>query len=118
MNNPHDMKPTPSDQPLARPRRFLPGQPIRLHCWRGGMRSCSMAWLASSLELPVVLLDGERLVRAMENGSFHGGSWYGLYLRAGLLDRPAHRALKSAWSPVGTVAPTDAITAPTLLEKA
>ena len=35
-----------------------PDQPIRLHCWRGGMRSSSMAWLASSLELPVVLLDG------------------------------------------------------------
>ena len=35
-----------------------PGQPIRLHCWRGGMRSSSMAWLASILELPVVLLDG------------------------------------------------------------
>jgi len=35
-----------------------PGQPLRLHCWRGGMRSSSMAWLASSLELPVVLLDG------------------------------------------------------------
>ena len=35
-----------------------PGHPLRLHCWRGGMRSSSMAWLASSLELPVVLLDG------------------------------------------------------------
>ena len=35
-----------------------PGQPLRLHCWRGGMRSSSMAWLASSLELPVLLLDG------------------------------------------------------------
>ena len=35
-----------------------PGQALRLHCWRGGMRSSSMAWLASSLELPVVLLDG------------------------------------------------------------
>ena len=31
---------------------------LRLHCWRGGMRSGSMAWLASTLELPVLLLEG------------------------------------------------------------
>ena len=50
----------PSLQELAQGLSALamPGQPIRLHCWRGGMRSSSMAWLASSLELPVVLLDG------------------------------------------------------------
>lgn len=35
----------------------------------------------------VHVLDGERLVRAMENGCFHGGSWCGLYLRAGLRER-------------------------------
>lgn len=35
-----------------------PGQPLRVHCWRGGMRSSSMAWLAATLDLPVVLLDG------------------------------------------------------------
>jgi len=33
-------------------------KPLRLHCWRGGMRSGSMAWLASTLELPVLLLEG------------------------------------------------------------
>ncbi len=31
---------------------------LRLHCWRGGMRSGSVAWLASTLELPVLLLEG------------------------------------------------------------
>ena len=34
------------------------GAPLRLHCWRGGMRSASVAWLAAQLELPVVLLEG------------------------------------------------------------
>jgi tRNA 2-selenouridine synthase len=32
--------------------------PLRLHCWRGGMRSGSVAWLAATLELPVLLLEG------------------------------------------------------------
>jgi tRNA 2-selenouridine synthase len=34
------------------------GAPLRLHCWRGGMRSESIAWLASQLGLEVVLLEG------------------------------------------------------------
>jgi tRNA 2-selenouridine synthase len=34
------------------------GAPLRLHCWRGGMRSGSVAWLAQTLELPVLLLEG------------------------------------------------------------
>ncbi|MDA0717109.1 MAG: tRNA 2-selenouridine(34) synthase MnmH [Cyanobacteria bacterium] len=34
------------------------GKTLRLHCWRGGMRSGSVAWLASTLELPVLLLQG------------------------------------------------------------
>ena len=34
------------------------GSPLRLHCWRGGMRSESMAWLAQQLGLDVRLLDG------------------------------------------------------------
>jgi len=34
------------------------GSPLRLHCWRGGMRSGSVAWLAEQLELPVLLLEG------------------------------------------------------------
>ena len=35
-----------------------PECPLRLHCWRGGMRSGSVAWLASTLDLPAVLLAG------------------------------------------------------------
>jgi tRNA 2-selenouridine synthase len=35
-----------------------PDAPLRLHCWRGGLRSASLAWLASTLELPVALLEG------------------------------------------------------------
>ena len=35
------------------------GAPVlRIHCWRGGMRSASVAWLAGLLELPAVLLSG------------------------------------------------------------
>jgi tRNA 2-selenouridine synthase len=34
------------------------GAPLRIHCWRGGMRSGSVAWLAGSLDLPAVLLEG------------------------------------------------------------
>jgi tRNA 2-selenouridine synthase len=34
------------------------GSPLRLHCWRGGMRSASIAWLAGTLGLPVLLLEG------------------------------------------------------------
>jgi len=45
-------------QSLATYERGTPGQPLRLHCWRGGMRSGSVAWLAESLELAVVLLEG------------------------------------------------------------
>ena len=39
-------------------RLGLHNTPLRLHCWRGGMRSGSVAWLASTLELPVLLLEG------------------------------------------------------------
>lgn len=35
-----------------------PRQPLRLLCWRGGMRSASVAWLAGQLDLPVLLLEG------------------------------------------------------------
>jgi tRNA 2-selenouridine synthase len=34
------------------------GAALRLHCWRGGMRSGSVAWLAGVLDLPVLLLEG------------------------------------------------------------
>jgi len=33
-------------------------EPLRLHCWRGGMRSASVALLARQLDLSVLLLDG------------------------------------------------------------
>jgi tRNA 2-selenouridine synthase len=33
-------------------------KPLRLHCWRGGMRSGSVAWLAGTLELPALVLMG------------------------------------------------------------
>ncbi|MFN9056006.1 MAG: rhodanese-like domain-containing protein, partial [Cyanobacteriota bacterium] len=32
-------------------------KPLRVHCWRGGLRSASVAWLASTLDLPVVILE-------------------------------------------------------------
>jgi tRNA 2-selenouridine synthase len=35
-----------------------PRQPLRIHCWRGGMRSGSVAWLAGTLDLSVLLLAG------------------------------------------------------------
>ena len=34
------------------------GQPLRLHCWRGGMRSQSVAWYAQMLGLEVATLKG------------------------------------------------------------
>jgi tRNA 2-selenouridine synthase len=34
------------------------GGVLRLYCWRGGMRSESVAWLARQLDLPVVVLEG------------------------------------------------------------
>ena len=35
-----------------------PDQPLRLYCWRGGMRSNSMAWLASLQDHPTLVLEG------------------------------------------------------------
>lgn len=32
--------------------------PLRIYCWRGGMRSASIAWLARLLDLEPILLDG------------------------------------------------------------
>lgn len=34
------------------------GGPLRIHCWRGGMRSASVGWLAETLGLSVQLLEG------------------------------------------------------------
>lgn len=42
----------------AQLRRLGGGGPLRLHCWRGGLRSGSMAWLAALQEQEVVLLAG------------------------------------------------------------
>jgi tRNA 2-selenouridine synthase len=43
---------------LAEPATASPGQPLRLHCWRGGMRSDSVAWLAGRLGLATLVLQG------------------------------------------------------------
>jgi tRNA 2-selenouridine synthase len=43
---------------LERAAADAAGAPLRLHCWRGGMRSGSVAWLAGTLDLPVHLLAG------------------------------------------------------------
>ncbi len=43
---------------LAERAAASPGQPLRLLCWRGGMRSDSVAWLAGRLGLPTLLLAG------------------------------------------------------------
>ncbi len=34
------------------------GEPLRLHCLRGGLRSDSLAWLAGTLSLPTLVLEG------------------------------------------------------------
>lgn len=34
------------------------GNPVRVHCWRGGMRSSSMAWLLETAGLSPVVLEG------------------------------------------------------------
>lgn len=38
-------------------RRLAPGQEVRLHCWRGGMRSGAVQWLLELAGLRVNLLD-------------------------------------------------------------
>ena len=43
---------------LTKHSQAAQGAPLRLHCWRGGMRSQSVAWLAQQLDLPVLLLEG------------------------------------------------------------
>ncbi len=39
-------------------RKLAPGQEVRLHCWRGGMRSGAVAWLLNLAGLDVQLLQG------------------------------------------------------------
>ena len=43
---------------LLETQALHPGLPLRVHCWRGGLRSNSMAWLASTLALPTLVLEG------------------------------------------------------------
>jgi tRNA 2-selenouridine synthase len=39
-------------------KQFAPHRHVRIHCWRGGMRSSSMAWLLETAGLKVDLLEG------------------------------------------------------------
>lgn len=39
-------------------KRFSPDRDILVHCWRGGMRSQSMAWLLSTVGMRVAILKG------------------------------------------------------------
>jgi tRNA 2-selenouridine synthase len=39
-------------------KQLAQGQPVRLHCWRGGMRSSSMAWLLETAGFEVTVLVG------------------------------------------------------------
>ncbi len=39
-------------------KQLAPNRQVRLHCWRGGMRSSSMAWLLETAGFHVTLLEG------------------------------------------------------------
>ena len=39
-------------------KKLAGDRPVRLHCWRGGMRSSSLAWLLETAGLEVCLLEG------------------------------------------------------------
>ena len=39
-------------------KKLAGDRPVRLHCWRGGMRSSSLAWLLETAGLEVFLLEG------------------------------------------------------------
>lgn len=43
---------------VAQATKFSDGKPIVMHCWRGGKRSGSVAWLLDFAGLPVSVLDG------------------------------------------------------------
>jgi tRNA 2-selenouridine synthase len=43
---------------VANVKALAPDRVVRLYCWRGGMRSGSMAWLLETARLSVVLLEG------------------------------------------------------------
>jgi len=43
---------------VRRARELAPEKQVRLHCWRGGMRSGSLAWLLETAGFQVTLLEG------------------------------------------------------------
>ncbi|WP_080806906.1 tRNA 2-selenouridine(34) synthase MnmH [Halomicronema hongdechloris] len=43
---------------IARARILAPDQQLRLHCWRGGMRSGGMAWVLEMAGFQVITLEG------------------------------------------------------------
>lgn len=43
---------------VQRAKKLSPDRPVRLHCWRGGMRSSSLAWLLETAGMQVFLLEG------------------------------------------------------------
>lgn len=52
-------------------RKISAGKPLIIHCWRGGMRSKSMAWLLAFAGLDVsILIGGYKAYRAMVHHSF------------------------------------------------
>ena len=50
-------------------RELAPDGRIALYCWRGGMRSASMAWLLEAADMDVVLLEGG--YKAFRNSVLH-----------------------------------------------
>lgn len=43
---------------LEMAKTYAQGGPVKVHCWRGGMRSSSMAWLLTTAGLQIVTLKG------------------------------------------------------------
>lgn len=48
----------PSGSPIGERTQFGGGQPLLVHCWRGGMRSAAVAWLLDMYGFKVYLLNG------------------------------------------------------------
>jgi len=43
---------------IAKARQLAPGRQLRLHCWRGGMRSGGVAWVLAMAGFQVITLEG------------------------------------------------------------
>jgi tRNA 2-selenouridine synthase len=43
---------------VKRAKKIAPGRKLLIHCWRGGMRSGSMAWLFSTAGFEAEILEG------------------------------------------------------------